>query len=75
MILRGWPKPAPWINKRTLRQKYVWTDIRTYRFPLCSTGLRPPSGPKPKKRNPGGVLGESKIKREKRKMMLGATDV
>ena len=26
-----------------------WTDVQTYRFPLCSTGLFPPLGPKPKK--------------------------
>ena len=26
----------------------VRTYVQTYRFPLCSTGLRPPLGPKPK---------------------------
>ena len=38
------PHPAP-------RRTDGWTDGRTYRFPLCSTGLHPPSGPKPKKEN------------------------
>ena len=33
---------------RTDVRTYGRTDVQTYRFPLCSTGLRPPLGPKPK---------------------------
>ena len=47
---------------------YVSTDVRTYRFPLCSTGLRPPLGPKPKK---GQVPFPSHQLRIEKKMVVG----
>ena len=58
---RGWLRPPLTLALASQRltqaslmlawggRAYVSTDVRTYRFPLCSTGLRPPLGPKPKK--------------------------
>ena len=39
--MEGLRLPLGWTDGRT--------DVQTYRFPLCSTGPRPPLGPKPKK--------------------------
>ena len=50
------PQRLAHASQRLLRPPRGWlrcwgvcTGVQTYRFPLCSTGLRPPSGPKPKK--------------------------
>ena len=46
---------------------YVRMYVQAYRFPLCSTGLRPPLGPKFKRENKKKIKTKEKEKEEKKR--------